>query len=46
MTIRPVLRMGDIRLLQRAEEIVEFDTPELRALIADMDDSIKECSRS
>ena len=32
--------MGDIRLLQRAEEIVEFDTPELRALIADMEDTM------
>lgn len=34
--IRPVLRMGDSRLLGRAVELDEFDTPELHALIADM----------
>ncbi|GAB2880955.1 peptide deformylase [Uliginosibacterium flavum] len=34
--IRPVLRMGDPRLLERATELAEFDTPELHALIADM----------
>ena len=32
--------MGDARLLQRAEEVVRFDTPELRALIADMEDTM------
>lgn len=40
MAIRPVLRMGDARLLQRAEEVVRFDTPELRALIADMEETM------
>ena len=34
--IRPVLRMGDPRLLERAQPVTAFDTPELRALIADM----------
>lgn len=36
MTIREVLRMGDERLLRRAEEVKAFDTPELHALLADM----------
>ena len=34
--IRDVLRMGDPRLLQRSAEVESFDTPELRALIEDM----------
>lgn len=34
--IRSVLRMGDARLLQRSVELVDFDTAELHALIADM----------
>jgi peptide deformylase len=33
--------MGDARLMQRAQEIVLFDTPELHALIADMDDTMR-----
>ncbi len=36
MPAKPVLRMGDPRLNQVAQPIVEFDTPELHALIADM----------
>ncbi|GAA5170956.1 peptide deformylase [Viridibacterium curvum] len=39
--IRPVLRMGDARLLQRAREVAAFDTPELHALIADMFDTMR-----
>jgi peptide deformylase len=34
--IREVLRMGDARLLRRAEEVRVFDTPQLHALLADM----------
>jgi peptide deformylase len=34
--IRPVLRMGDPRLLERAQPVTAFDTPDLHALIADM----------
>ena len=34
--IRDVLLMGDPRLLQRSAEVETFDTPELRALIEDM----------
>ena len=41
MTIRAVLRMGDPRLLAPAQPVERFDTPELHALIADMDDTMK-----
>jgi peptide deformylase len=40
MSVREVLRMGDARLLQRAEELRRFDTPELRALLGDMRDTM------
>jgi peptide deformylase len=40
MAIREVLRMGDARLLRRAEEVRMFDTPELHALLADMRDTM------
>lgn len=32
--------MGDARLLQRAEEVARFDTPELRELVADMEETM------
>ena len=38
--IREVLRMGDPRLLQRSQEIKEFGTPELQALLQDMRDTM------
>ena len=41
MTIRQVLKMGDARLLRRAEEVRSFDTPELHALLADMRDTMQ-----
>jgi peptide deformylase len=41
MAIRPVLRMGDPRLLEPSRPVERFDTPELHALIADMDDTMK-----
>jgi peptide deformylase len=41
MAIRTVLRMGDPRLLERARPVERFDTPELHALIADMEDTMK-----
>ncbi|MFI4867746.1 MAG: peptide deformylase [Steroidobacterales bacterium] len=40
MAVRPVLRMGDPRLLRVSEPVREFDTPELRALLADMQDTM------
>src|SRR4051812_12842388 len=38
--IRPVLRMGDPRLLLVSRPVEKFDTPELHALIADMQDTM------
>lgn len=38
--IRDILRMGDPRLLRVSEPVREFDTPELRALVADMFDTM------
>ena len=40
MAIREVLKMGDPRLLERAQPVAGFDTPELRALLADMEDTM------
>ncbi len=40
MAVRDILRMGDPRLLQQAEPVTQFDTPELHALIADMFDTM------
>lgn len=41
MPIRPVLRMGDPLLLQKASPVEHFDTPELHALIQDMQDTMQ-----
>ena len=41
MAIRPVLKMGDPILLQVAEPVRGFDTPELRALLTDMHDTMQ-----
>lgn len=40
MAIRPVLRIGDPRLLQIAQEVTDFNTPELDTLIEDMFDTM------
>jgi peptide deformylase len=42
--IRPVLRMGDPRLLQRSRELEAFDTPELRELLGDMRETMAHMS--
>ena len=36
MTIREILKMGDARLLRVAQPVLAFDTPELRALVEDL----------
>ena len=41
MAIKPVLRMGNALLLQRAKEITEFYTPELNTLIQNMHDTMQ-----
>lgn len=38
--IRDVLKMGDPRLLRQARPVEAFDTPELRALLRDMRDTM------
>jgi len=38
--IRAVLKMGDPRLLLKAQPVTAFDTPELHALLADMRDTM------
>jgi peptide deformylase len=40
MAIRPVLKMGDPLLLQVARPVEHFDTPQLRALLIDMQDTM------
>jgi peptide deformylase len=39
--IRPVLRMGDPLLFKHAQAVTQFDTPELHALLQDMDDTMR-----
>ena len=41
MAIRTVLRMGDPRLLEPSGPVGKFDTPDLHALIADMQDTMQ-----
>jgi len=41
MAIRPVLRLGDPRLLKVASEVSDFNNPELDALIEDMFDTME-----
>ena len=40
MTVRDILKMGDARLLRVAEPVQAFDTTELHALIADMQETM------
>jgi peptide deformylase len=41
MSIRPILKMGDPRLLQQALAVQDFDTPELHALLQDLFDTMQ-----
>lgn len=41
MAVRPVLRMGHPLLRQVASPVTEFGTPGLRALVSDMDDTMR-----
>lgn len=41
MPVREVIRMGDPRLLSRALEVETFDTPELHALVTDLEDTMR-----
>jgi peptide deformylase len=40
MAIKPILKMGDPRLLRVAQAVQAFDTPELHALLTDMHDTM------
>ncbi len=42
MTVRSVLRMGEPLLLAVADKVSAFDTPELHALIQDMEDTMSD----
>ena len=41
MAVKQVLRMGEPLLLQKAQPITQFDTPELHTLITDMQDTMQ-----
>ncbi|HEU4460629.1 MAG TPA: peptide deformylase [Methylibium sp.] len=41
MAVRPILKMGDARLLRVAQPVRAFDTPELHALVADLFDTME-----
>jgi peptide deformylase len=43
MAVREVLKMGDPLLLQVAEPVAEFGTPQLDALLKDMFDTMDDC---
>jgi peptide deformylase len=40
MTVRTLLKMGDPRLLRVARPVLQFGTPELQALLCDMEDTM------
>ena len=40
MAIREILKMGDARLLRVAGRVIEFNTPQLHALLQDMQDTM------
>jgi peptide deformylase len=40
MAVREILKMGDARLLRVAQPVTAFDTPELPALLKDLDDTM------
>lgn len=42
MTIRPIVRMGDVNLGTPSAPLTEFGTPFLRELLQDMEDTMKE----
>ena len=41
MAVRPVLRMGDTRLLRVSEPVTALNTPELHSLLIDMQDTMQ-----
>ena len=41
MAVKPVVRMGDPRLFEVSNKVEAFDTPELHALVQDMEDTMR-----
>ncbi len=41
MAVREILKMGDARLLRVAQPVTAFGTPELRALVEDLQDTMR-----
>ncbi len=41
MAVREILKMGDARLLRIAQPVTAFNTPELHALLKDLDDTMQ-----
>jgi peptide deformylase len=41
MAVREILKMGDARLLRVAQPVTTFNTPELRALLQDLNDTMQ-----
>lgn len=44
MSVRSILKMGDPRLLRIARRVEVFDTPELHAMLKDMEDTMAAAS--
>jgi peptide deformylase len=44
MAVREILKMGDPRLLRTAQAVREFGTPALQALVADMEDTMRDAN--
>jgi peptide deformylase len=42
--IRPILKMGTPSLFEASAVVEQFDTPELRALVTDMEDTMKDAN--
>ena len=40
MTVRDILKMGDERLLRVAQSVTAFNTPQLHALLNDLNDTM------
>ena len=45
MAVRTVLRLGDPRLRQPAQHVIDVADPALRQLITDLDDTVAACRR-
>ncbi|WP_408595141.1 peptide deformylase [Limnohabitans sp.] len=44
MAVRTILKMGDARLLRVAQPVAQFNTPDLHALIQDLEDTMQDAN--